>query len=111
MPVPWTEEYQAALLEMYAPRVRPRRRRVGEQIWNFADFATSPGIMRVDGNKKGVFTRDRRPKAVTRHLRTPLASGVTGGGYDEDRSAGVVDEPGRHRPKQGRAARPARGLR
>jgi beta-glucuronidase len=42
---------------------------VGEQIWNFADFATSMGIMRVDGNKKGVFTRDRRPKGVTRHLR------------------------------------------
>jgi beta-glucuronidase len=25
--------------------------------------------MRVDGNKKGVFTRDRRPKAATDHLR------------------------------------------
>jgi beta-glucuronidase len=25
--------------------------------------------MRVDGNKKGVFTRDRRPKAATAHLR------------------------------------------
>jgi beta-glucuronidase len=42
---------------------------VGEQIWNFATFATSSGVMRVDGNKKGVFTRDRRPKAATDHLR------------------------------------------
>jgi beta-glucuronidase len=25
--------------------------------------------MRVDGNKKGVFSRDRIPKAVTHHLR------------------------------------------
>jgi len=42
---------------------------VGEQLWNFADFSTKSGVMRVDGNKKGVFTRDRRPKAATDHLR------------------------------------------
>jgi beta-galactosidase/beta-glucuronidase len=29
----------------------------------------SSGIRCVDGNKKGVFTGDRRPKAVTAHLR------------------------------------------
>ncbi|GID70866.1 hypothetical protein Acy02nite_87470 [Actinoplanes cyaneus] len=27
------------------------------------------GIHRVDGNKKGVFTRDRRPKAAAHELR------------------------------------------
>jgi beta-glucuronidase len=42
---------------------------VGEQVWNFADFATSPGVMRVDGNKKGIFTRERRPKAAAHLLR------------------------------------------
>ena len=42
---------------------------VGEQVWNFADFQTSQGIIRVDGNKKGVFTRDRRPKAAAFALR------------------------------------------
>jgi beta-glucuronidase len=42
---------------------------VGEQIWNFADFATRSGIARVDGNKKGVFTRERRPKAAAHALR------------------------------------------
>jgi len=69
VPVPWTEEYQAELLAM-SHRVFDRVDAVvGEQIWNFADFATSSGIMRVDGNKKGVFTRDRRPKAVCHHLR------------------------------------------
>ncbi|MBN2625628.1 MAG: hypothetical protein JXA95_03090 [Spirochaetales bacterium] len=26
---------------------------VGEQVWNFADFATAQGIIRVQGNKKG----------------------------------------------------------
>ena len=68
-PVPWNEEYQAELLEM-SHRVFDRIEAVvGEQLWNFADFATTSGIMRVDGNKKGVFTRDRRPKAATRHLR------------------------------------------
>ena len=32
---------------------------VGEQVWNFADFATSSGVMGVDGNQKGALTRDR----------------------------------------------------
>lgn len=42
---------------------------VGEQVWNFADFATSQGIIRVGGNKKGIFSRDRRPKASAYTLR------------------------------------------
>jgi beta-glucuronidase len=42
---------------------------VGEQMWNFADFETKPGVFRVDGNKKGAFTRDRRPKAAAHLLR------------------------------------------
>jgi hypothetical protein len=36
---------------------------VGEHVWSFADFATGPAAFRVDGNKQGVFMRDRRPKA------------------------------------------------
>jgi beta-glucuronidase len=42
---------------------------VGEHVWNFADFATSVSVGRVEGNKKGVFTRDRRPKAAAFALR------------------------------------------
>lgn len=42
---------------------------VGEQMWNFPDFATVSGIVRVDGNKKGAFTRDRQPKAAAFALR------------------------------------------
>ncbi len=42
---------------------------VGEQPWNLCDFQTTEGIMRVDGNKKGAFTRDRQPKAVAFLLR------------------------------------------
>ncbi|MGS0685425.1 beta-glucuronidase [Nakamurella sp. GG22] len=66
---PWTEEYQTSILDM-SHRVFDRVDAVvGEQVWNFADFATSPGFFRVDGNKKGIFTRDRRPKASAWALR------------------------------------------
>jgi beta-glucuronidase len=66
---PWTEEYQADVLAMFHRVFDRFDAVVGEQIWNFADFATAPGIMRVDGNKKGVFTRERRPKAAAHMLR------------------------------------------
>jgi beta-glucuronidase len=68
-PMPWTEEYQVELLDMYHRVFDRIDAVVGEQVWNFADFATGPGVMRVDGNKKGVFTRDRRPKAAAHLLR------------------------------------------
>jgi beta-glucuronidase len=69
VPGPWTEEYQADVLAMFHRVFDRFDAVVGEQIWNFADFATAPGIMRVDGNKKGVFTRERRPKAAAHMLR------------------------------------------
>lgn len=73
--VPWTEEYQIAFLEMYHRVFDRIDAVVGEQIWNFADFQTTVGIFRVDGNKKGVFTRDRRPKSVARVLRQRWSDG------------------------------------
>ena len=42
---------------------------VGEHTWNFADFATIQGLMRVDGNKKGLFTRERRPKLAAHYFK------------------------------------------
>ena len=42
---------------------------VGEHAWNFADFQTIAGTMRVDGNKKGIFTRDRRPKLAAHYFK------------------------------------------
>jgi beta-glucuronidase len=66
---PWSEEFQSDYLEMYHRVFDRIDAVVGEQIWNFADFATRSGISRVDGNKKGVFTRDRRPKAAAHALR------------------------------------------
>jgi beta-glucuronidase len=66
---PWTEEYQVAYLDMNHSVFDRIDAVVGEQVWNFADFATTSGIMRVGGNKKGVFTRDRQPKAAAYALR------------------------------------------
>lgn len=42
---------------------------IGEHAWNFADFQTIQGTLRVDGNKKGVFTRDRRPKLAAHYFK------------------------------------------
>jgi len=68
-PMPWTEEYQSAYLEMNHRVFDRVDAVVGEQVWNFADFQTGPGVFRADGNKKGVFTRERRPKASAHLLR------------------------------------------
>jgi beta-glucuronidase len=68
-PQPWSEEYQVEYLDMNHRVFDSIDAVVGEQVWNFADFATTPGIMRVDGNKKGVFTRDRKPKNAAYALR------------------------------------------
>jgi beta-glucuronidase len=66
---PWSEEYQVEYLEMNHRVFDRVDAVVGEQVWNFADFTTTSGIMRVGGNKKGVFTRDRQPKAAAHYLR------------------------------------------
>ena len=65
--LPWSEEYQYDFLEMHHRIFDKHPGIVGEQIWNFADFQTKPGIFRVLGNKKGVFSKDRQPKAAA-HL-------------------------------------------
>lgn len=66
----WSEEYQCAWLDMYHRVFDRVSAVVGEQVWNFADFATSQGILRVGGNKKGIFTRDRKPKSAAFLLQT-----------------------------------------
>jgi beta-glucuronidase len=66
---PWSEEYQVEYLDMNHRVFDRIDAVVGEHVWNFADFTTTSGIMRVGGNKKGVFTRDRQPKAAAYALR------------------------------------------
>jgi beta-glucuronidase len=67
--VQWSQEYQIECLEMNH-RVFDRYDFVkGEQVWAFADFQTGEGIHRVDGNQKGVFTRQRQPKAAAFYFK------------------------------------------
>lgn len=67
--VMWSQEYQDEVLEMQHRIFDSYGFVKGEQIWNFADFQTTEGLMRVDGNKKGVFTRQRQPKSVAYLLK------------------------------------------
>jgi beta-glucuronidase len=59
----WSEEYQKRLFEEYFKVIDRLDFMIGEHVWNFADFMTKEGIERVMGNRKGVFTRERQPKA------------------------------------------------
>ena len=58
-PVMFTEEYQVEYYKCTMKFLILWITFVGEQAWNFADFATCQGTGRVQGNKKGIFTRDR----------------------------------------------------
>lgn len=68
-PVMFTEEFQVAYLRANHQVFDEFANFVGEHVWNFADFNTSQGIIRVQGNKKGVFTRERKPKAAAHELQ------------------------------------------
>lgn len=65
----FTEEYQVKFLEANQKVFDQHENFVGEHIWNFADFETSQGVIRVQGNKKGVFTRERKPKSAAHYMR------------------------------------------
>ena len=60
--VMWSQEYQNEYLDMNHRVFDSYDFVQGELVWNFADFQTTEGIMRVNGNKKGIFTRQRQPK-------------------------------------------------
>ncbi|CAG9786821.1 unnamed protein product [Diatraea saccharalis] len=73
----FSEEYQVALISEHFKAFDKMRQAgffIGEFIWNFADFATKQGIYRVGGNKKGIFTRSRQPKASAHHIRARYLS-------------------------------------
>ncbi|AJG98227.1 beta-glucuronidase [Clostridium beijerinckii] len=66
----FTEEYQVDYLTANHEVFDRHDFFIGEQVWNFADFQAAQGIVRVDGNKKGIFTRERRPKYAAHYLRS-----------------------------------------
>lgn len=67
--VMWSQEYQNEYYEMNFEIFDRYDAIQGELAWNFADFQTTEGIMRVNGNKKGIFTRTRQPKDIAFLMR------------------------------------------
>lgn len=67
--VMWSQEYQTEYLDMCHSVFDSYDFVKGEQVWNFADFQTTEGIMRMNGNKKGIFTRQRQPKAAAYYYK------------------------------------------
>ncbi len=67
--VTFSEEYQVEFLSEYHKMFDRCENVIGEHVWNFADFQTTEGPLRVDGNKKGIFTRSRQPKSAAYLLK------------------------------------------
>ena len=65
----FSEEFQVEFIEAYLNVANHTKGVIGTHIWNFADFQTKQGLTRFNGNKKGVFTRNREPKMVAHMLR------------------------------------------
>ncbi|XP_054163017.1 LOW QUALITY PROTEIN: beta-glucuronidase-like [Oppia nitens] len=71
-PYVWSEDYQSELFKEAFKAFDALRANgffVGELVWNFADFMTNEDTGRAVGNKKGIFTRERQPKASARVMR------------------------------------------
>lgn len=67
---PYSEEYQVDYYKANFDVFDKYDFVQGEQLWNFADFVTEPGLIRIGGeNRKGVFTRNREPKEVVQYLK------------------------------------------
>ncbi len=75
-PEVFTEEYQAALLRAYIQVIRSKTFTAGEHIWNLADFKTPQNYTRTVFNRKGLFTRDRRPKLAAHMIRQMWQAGA-----------------------------------
>lgn len=73
-PVMFTEEFQVEFLKKYVKVLDKLPFIIGEHVWNFADFATKQHVIRVVGNRKGVFTRQRQPKASAFFLKERWAN-------------------------------------
>lgn len=69
VPEMFSEEFQVAFYQRQNAELDKRDFVIGEHPWNFADFATQQGVLRADGNRKGLFTRDRRPKMAAHYFR------------------------------------------
>ncbi|MFP4732489.1 beta-glucuronidase [Pasteurella multocida] len=66
---PFTEEFQLEYYKANHAIIDEIPYFIGEHVWNFADFQTKYGIFRVQGNKKGLFTRTREPKMAAHYFK------------------------------------------
>jgi len=69
VPEMFSEEFQVEYYEAIHECLDARAFVAGEFPWNFADFNTQQGPMRSGGNRKGLFTRDRKPKMAAHYFR------------------------------------------
>ena len=65
----FTEEFQVRFLCDYIQLLKGKECIAGMHIWNFADFNTNQNTTRVNGNRKGLFTRERTPKSAAFAVR------------------------------------------
>lgn len=65
----FSEEFQKDMIDAYCKTLDQKSYICGEHVWNFADFATAESVKRAQGNKKGVFTRERKPKLAAWYLK------------------------------------------
>jgi beta-glucuronidase len=73
-PEMFTEEFQTNFIKAYLDVADTKDYVAGMHVWAFSDFKTGQGIIRFGGvNYKGVFTRDRKPKAAAHYLRSRWA--------------------------------------
>ena len=68
-PEMFSEEFQVMYYDRINSEFDKRDFVCGEHPWNFADFNTIQGVYRADGNRKGLLTRDRRPKMSAHYFR------------------------------------------
>ena len=69
VPEMFSEEFQVMYYDLIDQAFDKRPFVVGEHPWNFADFNTIQGVYRADGNRKGLLTRDRKPKLAAHYFR------------------------------------------
>lgn len=69
VPEMFTEEFQVEYYEAIHECLDARAFVAGEFPWNFADFNTQQGPMRSGGNRKGLFTRERKPKMAAHYFK------------------------------------------
>jgi beta-glucuronidase len=68
-PLIFSEEYQLEFMKRHAAAMDARPFVIGEHVWVAFDFATKQDLRRVDGNRKGLFTRTRQPKMAAHYMR------------------------------------------